>query len=262
MLNLYPYKSRRKYPFNQNEDRPANADKTWLVKTEAVGKSQWEESPYLLANEWISANLAQFIRLQVPPFVIVKKRSRKTAMFISYSYDGDTKPDDVEPELLYATHPYECTGIVVFDILIANCDRHGGNLKVDKPTKPTSYYLIDHERALFYIYSGEGIKRLKSRENRLGINDGYDSDPRDEWHCLIELLDDVELITKWVTRIETIPDWFIDDICEEMWKVSLTRHECEAVKSFLKKRRDGMERLILDHKDRFPLITNWPLVLR
>ena len=171
MLQVYPYKSRRKL-ITDGKAGDINVDKTWTVKTEAVGKSQWTESPYLMANEWIAANIAHFLRLPVPPFAIVSKKSRNTAMFISYSCEGDTTPDDVDPAALYAKFPSECTGIVVFDILLVNCDRNGGNLKVDNPASPKAFYLIDHERALFYIYKPGGIRRLRSRQDRLGVTDG------------------------------------------------------------------------------------------
>lgn len=258
MVQVYPYRSRRNF---RSEGRAGgvNDEQTWSVRTEAVGKSQWNESPYLLANEWISANLAQFLRLPVPPFAIAGKKSPKTRMFISYSYDGDTKPDDVDPEVFYQRFPFESTGIVMFDVLVANCDRHGGNLKVDNPSKPKAFYLIDHERALFYIYEKEGLKRLNSRVDRLGIADGQQSD--DEWHCLVELIDNVDHIETWLDRIQSIPDWFIDDICNDVWKMPITKPECDGVKAFLKGRRDNFHKLILDHKDRFLNVKDWPLFI-
>jgi len=260
MLNVYPYKSRRSFEAT-GRSGGVNAERSFTVKTEAVGKGQWRESPYLIANEWISANIAQFLRLPIPPFAIVRKKSRATAMFISYSFDGDTKPDDVQPVPLYSNFKRECAGIVVFDILVANCDRNGGNLKVDKPANPNSFYIIDHERALFHIFDHQGIQRLSkiTSEERLGITDSANS--ADEWHCLIELIDTAEHLKEWVARVDSIPDWFIDEICEEMWKVSINRRECNAVKEFLKQRKRTIGSLIQKHHGRFPLIRDWPLIL-
>ncbi len=258
MLQIFPYRSRRLFQ-TDGKAGGINEEKTWTVKTEAIGKSQWLESPYLLANEWIAANIARFLRLPVPPFSIAGKRSQSTRMFISYSYDGDTTPDDVIPDKLYEKHSLAATGVVVFDILIANSDRHGANLKVDKPNNPSTFYLIDHERALFYIYKGEGKKRLASRIDRLGVTDGADSNQ--EWHCLVELVDSIDHLGHWVERVKSIPDWFLDEVCDEVWKISLTKGECDAVKEFLKRRRDDIGPLILAHRDRFPLISEWPLFL-
>ena len=259
MLNIYPYKSRRTFA-SLDRGGGINVDRTYAVKTEAVGKSKGEESPYLLANEWISSSIAQFLRLPVPPFAIVQKKSKNTAMFISDSYDGDSTPDDAEPQLLYDNFAKDCTGVVILDILTANCDRHPGNIKVDKPSSPKVFYLIDHERSLFYVHDKDGIGHLKSREDRLGVTDGDNS--ANEWHCLVDLLDSVEYINQWVGRVLSIPDWFIDDVCEEMWKVSINRHECDYVKEFLKRRRDGLGKLILAHKSRFPKTSDWPLLLK
>lgn len=153
MTNFYPYRSRRRFA-HSGRGGGINQDNTWTVRTEAIGKGASDESPYLLANEWISANIAQFLRLPVPPFALVRKRSPSTAMFISYSYDGDEKPDDVNPDALYASQPDICVGITLLDILVANCDRHGGNIKVDKPASPKSVYIFDHESAV--LRSREG----------------------------------------------------------------------------------------------------------
>ncbi|MBX3443996.1 MAG: hypothetical protein KF774_16425 [Planctomyces sp.] len=251
MLQIFRYRSRRRFETDRRGGG-VNSDHTFSVKTAAVGKSQWAESPYLLANEWIAANIAQFLRLPVPPFALVQKRSPKSRMYISYDYEGDTTPDDVKPQPLYDNFPSAATGIVLFDILIANCDRHGGNLKVDKPNNPSAFYLIDHERALFYIYKGEGEKRLKSRIDRLGVTDGADSS--DEWHCLVELLNDINFVQEWYCRVRDIPEWFIREVCNEVRRISIRKSECKAVCDFLKYRRDNLWQLLYSHRDRFPLI--------
>lgn len=61
-------------------------------------------------------------------------------MFASLSFEGDTRPADVKPERLWATKESLCVGIILFDVLIGNPDRHTGNIKVDNPAKPTRVY--------------------------------------------------------------------------------------------------------------------------
>jgi hypothetical protein len=256
MTTFYPYRSRRRWASGG-----INQDQTWWVKCEAVGKARYEESPYLFANEWIAGNIAQFLRLPIPPFALLSKKSRGTAMFCSYNFRGDSTPADVKPDELYGKFPSECVGIFLFDCLVINCDRHRGNLKVDDPDKPTDFYIFDHERALFYIYKGEGIKRLNSRQNRLGVSDSAVSDPADEWHCLIECIDSAGLLSDWLRRIESIPDWFIDAICGEVLRLGITQTERDAVARFLKERRTNLASLVHANRQRFPKITKWPLFL-
>ncbi len=180
-------------------------------------------------------------------------------MFASQSFEGDTTPDDLEPELLYNSDALLCAGIVVFDIFVANCDRYKGNIKVDNPATPSVIRLIDHERALFYKDAKEGIKRLKSRADRLGIADGMDS--AFEWHCFVELIDSAENLSHWVRRVEDIPDWFLHSVCEEVKRLAITETEFQEVVAFLKARRDKLGQLILDNRTRFPKVKQWPLIL-
>lgn len=258
MVQFYPYRTRRKY---RGPDQGVNSDHTWDVKCQAIGKAQNNESQYLIANEWISANLGQYLRLPVPPFSLMKKRSRKTVMFASYSFDGVSPQKKLKEredvEALFAAKPDTCAGILAFDILIANCDRHGWNIKVDNLRKPTAVHLFDHERALFYIDKGLGVARLKSREDRLGVTDGKAS--LDEWHCLVEVVDSVELLAPWIKLIEDIPESFIERICQEVVQISITKKERDEVIAFLVKRRSELSKLIRDHRDRFTQIKNWPL---
>ena len=182
-------------------------------------------------------------------------------MFASYSFEGQAVTKNVIPSALYAKRPDLCTGIVVFDIFIINCDRNKTNIKVDKQSSPSVVHVFDHERSLFYVYPKEGTKRLQQGQSRLGITDSHDSGGQDEWHCLIEHLDSIDILREWIHRVRTIPDWYIEDICNEVWKVSITKKERDAVIAFLKERRNEIGSLIQQHSDRFPQISNWPLIL-
>jgi hypothetical protein len=257
MAPFYPYKTRRKYA----ESEGINADHSWVVRCQAFGKGASDVSPYLIANEWIASNIAQFLRLPIPPFSLQRKKTRSTVMFSSYSFEGDSKPANSDPAVLYKKFPEICAGVVVFDILVANFDRHHRNIKVDNAANPTTLYIIDHERSLFHLYPGRGIKQLKAVANRLGITDGTDS--RNEWHCLIELLESADDISTWIGKVASLPNWFIETICNDVWKVSITAAERNAVIEWLKGRRDSLGPLILSHKDRFTSIDpkSWPMFL-
>jgi hypothetical protein len=162
----------------------------------------------------------------------------------------------VIPATLYRQFPALCAGIVTFDMYIANCDRNEGNITVDNPLTPTEVHVFDHERALFYIYKGEGVQRLESRVDRLGVTDGTLSGNRPEVHVLVDLIEDADLFKPWLKKIEQIPDWFIEEICEQVWQISISEAEKEAVITFLKNRRKALPDLITSNWHRFPRISN------
>lgn len=179
-------------------------------------------------------------------------------MFASQSYEGDTTPDDLNVEALYRNHDELCAAILVFDIFIANCDRHAGNIKVDKASDPTLVRVFDHERSLFYIDKGRGRSRLKECEDRLGVTDGDQS--RDEWHCLVEVVKSAQHILTWADRVRDIPDWFLKRVVEDVRKLPLVDSEVEDVLSFLTERQKKINALIWNNRKRFTQVepTSWP----
>lgn len=251
MQRWFPYVSRTRYSSE-------GVNEAWIVRCEAVGKTT-ADHPYIIANEWISANIAQFLRLPVPPFSLMRKRDRRTAMFASYSFEGDTTPGDVRPFECFREHPHLCSGILAFDILIANCDRHRGNVKVDNPPRPRRVHIIDHDRALLYVYPGEGISRLRSLVDRLGITGGSVS--RQSRHIFLDVVDTAEHFAEWASRIRDIPKWFLRDVCSDVQGIGVRKRELAEVVAFLTERRDRLGSLILANKHEFPSISDWPLVL-
>ncbi|MBL0035370.1 MAG: hypothetical protein IPP26_06280, partial [Flavobacteriales bacterium] len=66
--------------------------------------------------------------------------------------------------------PFLATGLLLFDIWVANCDRHVKNFEVDYSTTPVSMNIFDHGHALFGYVGGQGEARLNALMNRLGIS--------------------------------------------------------------------------------------------
>ena len=108
---------------------------SWIVTSDFIGKTNTDNSPYLIANEFIAASLAQYLRLPVPPFGLMKEPGRHKGhkmMFASLRFTRtDAMPDDFEPDICCLKLPFLCTGILLFDALIANADRHRGNIQCD-----------------------------------------------------------------------------------------------------------------------------------
>ena len=251
---FYPYRFRRRY----KESDGVNADHTWVVTSHSIGKCKNDQSPYLIANEWIAAQIGHFLRLPIPPCSLLRKKTSSTVMFASQRYENISTPA-CKPALLYQSSPELCAGVVAFDILIANRDRGKWNIKVDSGKSPSIARLIDHERSLFYAYPGEGVESLLSRVDRLGITPSTTSDTGS--HCLLEWIDDADALAEWASHIRDIPTWFIKAVCGEVKGLPLKASEVEAVVDFLTQRKRDIGTLILKHKNRFPMVKQWPVTM-
>jgi len=212
--------------------------------------------PYLLANEWIASNIAQHMRLPIPPFALMRKSGVTTRYFASLDYGKkESPPTDMKPAILCNVLPHVATGIVVFDMLIGNFDRHEGNVKVDNPLQPTSVELIDHDLSLFGEVAKRGIERLGSIEGKLGftkLGNNY------EMHKLGKELKTGGHFEYWLERAEDVPESFIRDIVSESADLGLTADEAQCVAQFLLRRKQDLRDILKANKSFFP-ISDWGL---
>ncbi len=153
----------------------SQAHKPW-VKGYIAARHKWDrslESPYCIANEAICAELGRYIGLPIPPYAITRTfnnefSDRDLVSFLDFNW-GRRNPSPVEPDYCLQSLPQICAGIVVFDVLIANPDRHDENLAVDRTDTPKDMRVYDHDVALFGNVAGKGIQRLNEMQSRLGI---------------------------------------------------------------------------------------------
>lgn len=184
------------------------------------------------------------------------KRAGSKGMFVSFKFGSkSTTPSDARPERCFDRLPRLCTGVLLFDILVANSDRWVKNIKVDDPDSPTEIDIFDHERALFGEFAGDGRKRLSDLFDRLGVTGGRVTGGNR--HCFISVVNTVEHFWYWTERISVIPDLFIQDVCAEA--PSVTQDEQSAAANFLKYRKRNLAQIITAHKDQFAEIVDWGL---
>ena len=198
---------------DRTEFRGEGINDKWWVHHRSVGKENSDDvSPYLLANEWICGCLAQQLRLPVPPFALMRSSPSSKGMFVSFKFGSKTTiPADARPDVCFERLPQLCTGILLFDILVANSDRFEKNIKVDDPDKPTQIEIFDHERALLGSFAGDGKKRLQDLLDRLGVGAGPMTGGNR--HCFLDVVSTVDHFNHWTERIQKIPDYFVADIC-------------------------------------------------
>lgn len=208
-------------------------------------------NPYLLANEWICSNIAWYLRLPVPPFALM--RTGGSARFfasLDFGKKNSVTPDMI-PERVAKKLPDLATGIVLFDILIANPDRHEGNLKVDNPDNPEHVEVFDHDYALLGHLRGKGIERLTHVSTRLGLSSGLSNN---NLHKIARELTSTEHFLVWMSRISAIPAQFIDSICDEVRPLNVLVEEVEMAAKFLNDRTQGLAHIVRQNLEFFSKI--------
>lgn len=252
---------RKWFPFAARESHPSEGvNDAWWLTHKSLGRENSDVSPYLIPNEWICANIGMFLRLPIPPFALMREGPGHKGMFASLKFGaGDVPPNDADPSICVTKMPDLCSGVLLFDILIANADRHRGNIKVDDPLNPKELDVFDHDRALFGVEPNQGSQRLDRLTDRLGVSAGTQTG--ETRHCFLDELRTNKYFHKWLQRIATLPDWFLDDICRDIVGLGATREEADSALMFLKHRKRQLARIVQRHREKFTSITPWGLLL-
>lgn len=204
----------------------------------ARAKANSAISPYCVPNEYICAEIGRFLRLPVAQGVVITGPGDDPRFWyavLDFSPNGEPLPP-VVPEDCWRSLPELCMGTVLFDIFIANRDRSESNLFFDEESQPPQLRLFDHEAALLGETAGQAEGRLTGGLNdQLGIAD----------HCLKPLIPTQDLMSSvWMSRIGSLPDYLLEETCQEAAEYGMTPEERDALIVFLKKRRDGLSSLV------------------
>jgi hypothetical protein len=221
-------------------------------------KSDSQASPYCVANEFICGRLCSFLGLPIPPFAITAMPTEQKVLFSSLDFNFNrAKLPPVIPSICVEKLPKLCAGVLTFDILIANEDRHDQNLHVDDQANPKFMHVYDHDQALFGGSVTKGSKRLADLKNRLGITGGTTTGGNR--HIFLDEVKDSALLDPWIRRITLVPDWLIDDTVEQAADgLGISAAEALDAADFLKYRKGRIGTLIDANRSEFSAITDWP----
>jgi len=148
-------------------------------------------------------------------------------------------------------------GLLLFDILIANCDRHRGNFAVDFFATPATMSVFDHSHALFGYTAGDGCGRLRELRDRLACSGGTLTAANR--HCMLDVIACDNDFAEWVERIQAIPDFFIEELCRDAAEFGLTTEEVNEAIGFLKHRRNTLPAIVQTNRAEFTGIRIWSL---
>lgn len=228
------------------------------VSIHAVAKKNGPKAPYCVANEVVSGEIGRFLGLPVPPSGVVYPPTGNDLFFASLDFNltGNTLPP-LNTTKCVQLLPELSAGVLLFDILIANSDRHGRNLSVDFSSRPPAMNVFDHGHSLFGSIQGQAVARLEKLRDRLAISAG--SRTAGNRHCLLDQINTDAHFGHWLERIRLIPDYVIEDLCGELPGLGSSKAEAVAACEFLKVRRLRMQQIVEGNKAEFTGIRSWRL---
>lgn len=208
-------------------------------------------SPYFVANELVASELGRILRLPVPPGFIVLD-SNQTAHYASLDFNltGVALPPIIPGDFIARFQP-DLALIVVFDIFIANSDRHPGNLSADY-NPPPRFNLFDHSHALLGAGApNTGIACLQGAQPSIVVNAN---------HAVIAGVNQENLLLAAIERVESIPNYYIEDAVREASGYGLSGAEAQELRDFLVNRKGQLRHLISTNHGLFPAITHWGIL--
>lgn len=238
-------------------DAQIGVDGRWLGYAQAWHKVNWEHSPHCVINEFVCGEIGRFLRLPIPPFAITSFDSdghSRVFSSLDFNFERHRLPP-VLPDVCAERLPDLCSGILVFDVLIANSDRHDSNLLSNSVDRPTQLIVFDHDQALLGNQLG-GIQRLSELKDRMGITGGTVSNGNR--HCLLGELQTSKYLDARIDRVKWIPEWYVRDICHTAVNDGIaTGALAEAVLEFLLHRIRNIDALIYRNRSHFDRIDDW-----
>lgn len=244
--------------------QPSTSTEAWWLEILAVGKrlKSGGYQVWVPANEYISAVLGTVLGLPIPPFAMLEKRTsqgQESLWFASLDcrLAGESMAE-IDPETVFAAMPDICFGIMLFDIWVANTDRHVENLSFDSSVSPKRLNVFDHSHALFGL---TGPERLDKYKEGFILTSTVPTDVRPTKHCLLESVKDASGFAKWAERILEIPEFVVRDACENAHELGLIdEKEKNKVLEFLLFRRDNIKCFLTKNWDKFPNLQQHPIV--
>jgi hypothetical protein len=225
---------RPRRPRRLEERGPTSTSGALYVDVRAVAKRNSPVSPYCVANEYVAAEIAKLLQIPISPCGILEDEAG-TRWYAELAFSKEGEPvEAADPLVCVECFPDLCAGITLFDIYIANGDRHSRNIFLDEPNKDIRVF--DHELALLGGTAGQGEGRLTGTV--------VDSPAVGE-HCILPALSkDSRYQSEWIAKIRELRDSDLDAMCRRAGIFGLTELEIDALAGFLKERRGRLPGLI------------------
>jgi hypothetical protein len=208
------------------------------VSIAGVAKKSQPATPYIVVNELISNALARMLVLPCPPGALMHQGAETYFFSLDFNLAGQSLPP-ISPTFIVKTFPQKAWGIILFDALIMNTDRHRQNIAHDTVTNRIQ--IFDHSHALLTA-AGDIDQTLQNRAGTLAIGG----------HCLAQEIDTDDGRDFWLQRVKLIPDFFIEEVVAASVDCGLPSDRKDLLASFMKDRRDNLDKIVAASKPLFP----------
>jgi hypothetical protein len=212
----------------------------------AIAKQAGADLPLLVINELMAFRIGMLLGLPVIPGVVLSDGNRTTYLSLRFGPENE-KPPAIIPDELVTDEPELACGVVAFDCLIANADRHDRNLAYQRELIALS--LFDHDRALF---GKTGTSRLTQLANEHCL----------EAHCVAQVLTDGSNFRPWMHRLADLKSYQLEAIVAASAREADIGTSAKDAADILCRRRDAVGAMLQKAFDdgSFPAMIQRPLL--
>ncbi len=204
----------------------------------AIAKRANPGEPNIVINELLCNLFARALFLPCPPGALLDNAGENYFCSLNFNLAGQALPPSPIPLVLSKCQPL-CWGVLLFDALVMNTDRHGRNLAFDRTSERIQ--IFDHSRA-FLPLKATIDTAIKDNAGKLGFSG----------HCLKQEISSMDGFDFWVARIKSMPDYIVEESVNEICEIGFPNDKKSVTIDFLKSRRNGIDSLIKNNIAEFP----------
>jgi hypothetical protein len=206
----------------------------------AIAKKPNAAEPNIVINELACNLIARALFLPCPPGVLLELGGDTHFCSMNFNLAGQALPPTPVHTVL-AEQPELCWGVMLFDVLMMNTDRHNQNLSYNRQTKKIQ--IFDHSRAFLPLKTDIDTV-IRDNAGKLGL----------AAHCLQAEISSMDGIGLWCDRVKALPDYAIEESMTAICEVGFPCDKVEIASDFLKSRRDEIHNIVTSNSGQFPKV--------
>jgi hypothetical protein len=192
----------------------------------------------IVINELFCNLLARSLFLPCPPGALLDNAGDNYFCSLNFNLAGQSLPPSPIP-LVVQKRPELCWGILLFDVLVMNPDRHNRNLAFDRATNRVQ--IFDHSRA-FLPNKTTVESMMKDNVGKLGFIG----------HCLKPEIATMDGFDLWATRVKALPDYVVEEAIGEICDIGFPKDKKSVTIDFMKSRRSNIDSIVQNNIAEFP----------